>query len=138
MSQCVLCVLEFDTLLKCKECSFECCGECIKDWYTKRSYGCPQCRRLKTFDIIVDRNSDQWNNILAAQNFLDAIPQIGVDTVLSHRGRQSSDIRGDIPNPINVVNPWNIHCSRTGLGWAENAPTFIATSLLPRPNTERN
>jgi hypothetical protein len=46
-------------------------------------------------------------NILATQNFLAATQQIGVDTVLSSNKNPSYDIRGDIPNPINVVSPWN-------------------------------
>lgn len=47
------------------------------------------------------------NNILANQNFLSAVQQIGVDTTLSSRRYQSYDIRNTIPNPINVVSPWN-------------------------------
>lgn len=47
------------------------------------------------------------NNILANQNFLSAVQQIGVDTTLSARRNQSYDIRNTIPNPINVVSPWN-------------------------------
>jgi hypothetical protein len=47
------------------------------------------------------------NNILANQNFLSAVQQIGVDTTLSSRRNQSYDIRNTIPNPINVVSPWN-------------------------------
>ncbi len=47
------------------------------------------------------------NNILANQNFLSASQQIGVDTTLSSRRNQSYDIRNTIPNPINVVSPWN-------------------------------
>lgn len=46
-------------------------------------------------------------NILATQNFLSATQQLGVDTVLSSNKNPSYDIRGDIPNPINVVSPWN-------------------------------
>lgn len=47
------------------------------------------------------------NNILANQNFLSAVQQIGVDTTLSSRRNQSRDIRNTIVNPINVVSPWN-------------------------------
>jgi hypothetical protein len=47
------------------------------------------------------------NNILANQNFLSATQQIGVDTVMSSTRNQSYDIRSNIPNPINVVSPWN-------------------------------
>lgn len=47
------------------------------------------------------------NNILANQNFLSAVQQIGVDTTLSSRRHQSYDIRNTIPNPINVISPWN-------------------------------
>lgn len=47
------------------------------------------------------------NNILANQNFLSATQQIGVDTTLSSRRNQSYDIRNTIPNPINVISPWN-------------------------------
>ena len=47
------------------------------------------------------------NNILANQNFLSATQQIGVDTTLSSTKNQSYDIRNTIPNPINVVSPWN-------------------------------
>jgi hypothetical protein len=47
------------------------------------------------------------DNILASQNFLSAVQQIGVDTTLSSRKNQSHDIRSTIPNPIGVVSPWN-------------------------------
>lgn len=47
------------------------------------------------------------NNILANQNFLSATQQVGVDTVLGSLRNPSYDIRNDIPNPINVVSPWN-------------------------------
>lgn len=47
------------------------------------------------------------NNILANQNFLSATQQIGVDTVLGSLRNPSYDIRNNIPNPINVVSPWN-------------------------------
>lgn len=47
------------------------------------------------------------NNILANQNFLSAVQQIGVDTTLSSKRNQSYDIRNTIPNPIGVVSPWN-------------------------------
>ena len=46
------------------------------------------------------------NDILASQNFLSATQQIGTDTVGSSLRNPSYDIRGDIPNPINVVSPW--------------------------------
>jgi len=56
--------------------------------------------------------SDSWDigapqDILAIQNFLSAVQQLGVDTVSSSLKNPSYDIRGDIPNPINVVAPWN-------------------------------
>lgn len=47
------------------------------------------------------------NNILANQNFLSATQQMGLDTTLSSKKNQSYDIRNTIPNPINVVSPWN-------------------------------
>lgn len=47
------------------------------------------------------------NGILANQNFLSATQQIGVDTTLSSTKNQSYDLRNTIPNPINVVSPWN-------------------------------
>jgi hypothetical protein len=47
------------------------------------------------------------NNILANQNFLSATQQMGLDTTLSSTKNQSYDIRQTIPNPINVVSPWN-------------------------------
>lgn len=47
------------------------------------------------------------NNILANQNFLSATQQMGVDTTLSSRRNQSYDIRNNIPNPINVISPFN-------------------------------
>ena len=47
------------------------------------------------------------NNILANQQFLSAVQQIGTDTTLSSRRNQSYDIRPTIPNPINVVSPFN-------------------------------
>ena len=45
-------------------------------------------------------------NILANQNFLSSTQQLGVDTVSSSLRNASKDIRGDIPNPINVVSPF--------------------------------
>jgi hypothetical protein len=51
---------------------------------------------------------DAPNNILANQNFLSAVQQMGVDTVLGSTRNQSYDIRDNIPNPINVVSPWNM------------------------------
>jgi len=48
------------------------------------------------------------SNILANQNFLSATQQIGVDTVLgSNRNSSGYDIRNSIPNPINVISPFN-------------------------------
>jgi len=47
------------------------------------------------------------NNILANQNFLSAIQQMGVDTTLGSTRNQSYDYRVTIPNPINVVSPFN-------------------------------
>lgn len=43
---------------------------------------------------------------LANQDFLSPMQQYGVDTVLSSLRNPSYDLRGDIPNPINVVSPW--------------------------------
>jgi hypothetical protein len=45
-------------------------------------------------------------NILANQNFLSSTQQLGVDTVLSSLRNSSYDLRQTIPNPINVVSPW--------------------------------
>ena len=55
--------------------------------------------------------ADAWDvaapqDILASQNFLSATQQMGVDTVLGSLRNSSYDIRGDIPNPIAVVGPW--------------------------------
>lgn len=55
---------------------------------------------------------DSWDigapqNILATQNFLSAVQQIGTDTVLSSNKNASYDLRSVIVNPINVVSPWN-------------------------------
>ena len=44
---------------------------------------------------------------LANQNFLSATQQSGVDTVMSSNRNPSYDIRTNIPNPIQVVSPWN-------------------------------
>lgn len=44
---------------------------------------------------------------LANQNFLSATQQIGVSTVLGSLRNASRDLRNNIPNPINVVSPWN-------------------------------
>jgi len=45
-------------------------------------------------------------NILANQNFLSAMQQVGVDTVLGSNRNPSYDLRATIPNPINVISPW--------------------------------
>lgn len=50
---------------------------------------------------------DAPQDILANQNFLSSIQQIGVDTVMSSHRNASRDLRNSIPNPINVVSPWN-------------------------------
>ena len=47
------------------------------------------------------------NDILANQNFLSATQQIGVDTVLGSTRNSSYDLRNNIPNPINVISPFN-------------------------------
>jgi hypothetical protein len=47
------------------------------------------------------------DDILANQNFLSATQQIGVDTVLSSNRNASYDLRGSVPNPINIVSPFN-------------------------------
>lgn len=60
----------------------------------------PEVPGQETWDISAPQN------ILATQNFLSATQQLGVDTVLSSLKNPSYDIRGDIPNPINVVSPW--------------------------------
>lgn len=44
---------------------------------------------------------------LASQDFLSPVQQMGVDTVLSSLRNPSYDLRNNIPNPINVVSPWN-------------------------------
>jgi len=50
--QCILCTTQFEKLLKCNECSLECCENCVKDWYIKNyDKSCPQCRRKNTFDV---------------------------------------------------------------------------------------
>jgi hypothetical protein len=59
------------------------------------------------------------SDVLANQNFLTATQQLGVDTVGSSLRNPSYDIRGDIPNPINIVAPWNM--------------TSITPDLLRRP-----
>jgi hypothetical protein len=56
---------------------------------------------------------DSWDidapqDILATQNFLSATQQMGVDTVLSSLRGKNYDLRNTIPNPINVVSPWNM------------------------------
>lgn len=43
---------------------------------------------------------------LANQDFLSPTQQYGVDTVLSSLRNPSKDLRGDIPNPVAVVSPW--------------------------------
>jgi hypothetical protein len=55
---------------------------------------------------------ESWNigapqGVLASQNFLAATQQLGVDTVLSSLKNPSYDIRGDIPNPISILGPFN-------------------------------
>jgi hypothetical protein len=136
MPHCILCALEVSTLTKCKECSLESCEECIKDWYTKSNYSCPQCRRIRTFDVEIVRlpipatpTVHQLEAIYGNQNFLGVTQQFGIYSVLSTRGPRSHDIHNTIPNPINVISPWaNTSISAV----AQNAPTFVASSLLPR------
>lgn len=43
---------------------------------------------------------------LASQDFLAPTQQMGTDTVLSSLRNSSYDLRNNIPNPINVVSPW--------------------------------
>lgn len=46
---CNIC-LESQTDIKCSQCSFECCYQCIYNW-AERSHNCPQCRKFETYDI---------------------------------------------------------------------------------------
>lgn len=52
-------------------------------------------------------NINSPDNILANQNFLSSVQQIGVDTTMGSRRNSSWDIRNNIPNMISVVSPWN-------------------------------
>jgi hypothetical protein len=55
--------------------------------------------------------SESWSppteDILATQNFLSAIQQIGVDTVSNNLRNASHDLRNNIPNSIGITGIWN-------------------------------
>lgn len=58
--RCDICLKNVETM-KCAECTFNSCIECITTWYSTRHNRrkCPQCKRPKTFDIEVEDNSDE-------------------------------------------------------------------------------
>ncbi len=48
---CEICYNTEETL-KCNSCNFKACKKCISEWLNNKSHGsCPQCRKIKTFDI---------------------------------------------------------------------------------------
>lgn len=77
-------------------------------------------------------------NLLANQNYLSAVQQVGMNTTLSSRRNQSYDIRDNIPNPTNLQTPWNnstilpdlerrpLSCSDT------NQPTYTQKFLIDK------
>ncbi len=57
--RCDICLKNVETV-KCTECTFNSCVECITIWYSTRHnrQKCPQCKRTETFDIAVKDNSE--------------------------------------------------------------------------------
>jgi hypothetical protein len=48
---CGVCLKHLETI-KCNECNFDSCEECIIEWFSKaKTYSCPQCRSTKSYDI---------------------------------------------------------------------------------------
>ena len=60
---CNICFEQFSDI-KCNECTFETCYLCLYKWYEK-SFKCPQCNQLRTFDINYDdfENDDEFDDI---------------------------------------------------------------------------
>jgi len=50
------------TELKCDECTFECCYECILEW-SERSHYCPQCKQFETYGIEYFTSSSEEESI---------------------------------------------------------------------------
>ncbi len=49
--RCDICLKTLETV-KCNECTFNSCAECITTWYSSRNnkHKCPQCKRINTFE----------------------------------------------------------------------------------------
>ena len=61
-SLCNICLRKGDNI-KCNECTFLSCEECITEWY--KTFGCkfkcPQCKQVKTFNIDFDKFDEEEN-----------------------------------------------------------------------------
>jgi hypothetical protein len=57
--KCNICLKDM-VVLKCSECTFLSCNDCIVEWYNSQKYDrnnpfkCPQCKKSETFDINYD------------------------------------------------------------------------------------
>ena len=50
-STCLICVRS-KNVSKCRDCTFVSCTKCIINWFnTSRGFKCPQCKKLKTYNI---------------------------------------------------------------------------------------
>ncbi len=62
---CNICLSE-PTKLKCSECTFECCYNCIYEW-SEKSHNCPQCGKFETYDIeysmFIQENDDDDDTV---------------------------------------------------------------------------
>jgi hypothetical protein len=72
--RCDICLKNVETL-KCTECTFNSCIECMTTWYSTRHnrQRCPQCKRSKTFDIEVEDNSENSDNDYGSDDDLPAL-----------------------------------------------------------------
>jgi hypothetical protein len=73
--RCDICLKNVETM-KCTECTFNSCIECMTTWYSTRHnrQKCPQCKRTETFDIEVEDHSDDYEN--SEEEEYDDIPDL--------------------------------------------------------------
>lgn len=54
--------------IKCNECTFECCYNCIYEWI-KTSHKCPQCRQIRSYDVeYYNYDDDDDDSVYSIEN----------------------------------------------------------------------
>ncbi len=90
----------FNYILKCSNCVFKSCNNCIGKWYEK-SFQCPYCKQDKTYDVNTDINTDNTDintDDIYAYAFLNV--QLGLQGL---QGLQL-DLHEQIQIPKNATN----------------------------------